>query len=138
MYKFKKTINFYDCDPAGILFFARVFEICHSAYEALISSFEMKGEYWNNENFAVPIIHTEGEYLLPLTPGDIITVEVSVSQLKESSFELHYICRNADDKVTNEVKTVHIFVDKSKWKKMPIDPEVKQNLSKHLLSSLRG
>ena len=76
--------------------------------------------------------------MLPLTPGDTITVEVSVSQLKESSFELYYICRNADEKVTNEVKTVHIFVDKNKWKKIPIDPEVKQNLSKHLSSNLRG
>ena len=132
MHKFRKTINFYDCDPAGIIFFARIFEICHSAYEDLISSFNLKSDYWNNDDYAVPIIHTEGDYLLPLKPGDIVTVEVSVSQLKESSFELHYMCRNADNKITNEVKTVHIFVEKKKWKKSPIDPEVKQNLLKHL------
>ena len=129
MYKFKKIINFYDCDPAGILFFAGIFEICHSAYEDLINSFNLQTDYWNNENFVIPIIHTEAEYLLPLKFGDIVTVEVSVSQLKESSFELYYVCRNDDDKVTNEVKTVHIFVDKKKWKKTPIDPEVKKNLS---------
>lgn len=131
MHKFKKTISFYDCDPAGILFFGRIFEICHSAYEDLIRSFNLKSDYWNSAEYAVPIIHTEGEYLLPLRPGDIITVEVLVSQLKESSFELHYICKNEDGKVTNEVRTVHIFVDRRKWKKIPIDPGVKENLSRH-------
>ena len=131
MHKFNKTISFYDCDPAGILFFGRIFEICHSAYEDLIRSFDLKSDYWHNVEYAVPIIHTEGEYLLPLRAGDIITVEVSVSQLKESSFELLYICKNDDGKVTNEVKTVHIFVDRRKWKKTPIDPEVKANLSRH-------
>jgi YbgC/YbaW family acyl-CoA thioester hydrolase len=138
MHKFKKTINFYDCDPAGIIFFSTIFEICHSAYEDLIRTFKLKTDYWNSKNYAVPIIHTEGEYLLPLKPGNIVTVEVSVSRLKESSFELKYICKNEDDKVTNEVKTVHIFVDKKQWKKTPIDPEVKNNLSKHLSDNLPG
>ena len=133
MYKFKKIINFYDCDPAGILFFARIFEICHSAYEDLIDSFKLQTDYWNNENFVIPIIHTEAEFLLPLKFGENVTVEVSVSQLKESSFELYYVCRNDDDKVTNKVKTVHIFVDKKKWKKTLIDPEVKKNLSAHCM-----
>jgi 1,4-dihydroxy-2-naphthoyl-CoA hydrolase len=131
MYKFKKKINFFDCDPAGILFYAGIFKICHAAYEDLINSFNLKTDYWNNENFVIPIIHTEAEFLLPLKPGDNVAVEVSVSQLKDSSFELYYVCRNDDDKVTNEVKTVHIFVDKKKWKKMSIDPEVKRNLSIH-------
>lgn len=132
MHKFRKTINFYDCDPAGIIFFARIFEICHSAYEDLIKSFNLKTDYWNNPDFAVPIIHTEGEYLLPLKPGDTVTVEVSVSKLKESSFELTYVCKNEESRVTNEVKTVHIFVDKRQWKKSPIESNVKNNLSKHL------
>jgi 1,4-dihydroxy-2-naphthoyl-CoA hydrolase len=132
MHKFKKAINFYDCDPAGILFFGRIFEICHAAYEDLIGSFNLKSDYWSNKNFAVPIMHTEAEYLLPLKAGDNVTVEVAVCKLKNSSFELRYTCRNEKNKVTNEVRTVHIFIDKKEWKKIPIDPEVKQNLSKHL------
>jgi 1,4-dihydroxy-2-naphthoyl-CoA hydrolase len=133
MHTYKKTINFFDCDPAGVLFFARLFDICHSAYEDFINSFELKSNYWNNEKFVVPIVHSEADYILPLKPGDKIFIEVSVSRLKESSFELKYVCRNEDGKVTNEVKTVHIFVNKREWKKFPIDPEVKNNLAKHLI-----
>lgn len=132
MHKFHSTVNFFDCDPAGVLFFAGIFEICHSAYEDFINSFALKSDYWNNEIFAVPIIHTESDYLLPLKPGDKLSIEVTVSKLKESSFELKYVCKNIAGKVTNEVKTVHIFVDKKLWKKIIIDAEVKENLLKHI------
>jgi 1,4-dihydroxy-2-naphthoyl-CoA hydrolase len=132
MHDYKKTINFFDCDPAGVIFFARLFEFCHSAYEDFINSFELNFNYWNNDRYAVPIVHTEADFFLPLKPGDKISIEVSVSKLKESSFELKYVCKNADGKVTNEVRTVHIFVDKMKWQKVPVDSGVKNNLEKHL------
>ncbi len=132
MHRFSKIINFYDCDPAGVLFFARLFEICHSAYEDLINSFKLGSNYWENDGYIVPIIHTEGEFLLPLKAGDKVIIETIVGKLKESSFELRYVLKNEAGKITNEAKTVHIFVDKMKWKKIPISPEVKGNLEKHL------
>ncbi len=113
------------------MFYGRIFEICHSAYEDLIRSFELSSNFWNNEEYAVPIIHTEGEYLLPLKPGNEVTIEVIVSRLKESSFELSYACKNIDGEITNQVKTVHIFVDRKKWKKMPIVDEVRSGLQRH-------
>ncbi len=132
MHTLKKIINFYDCDPAGILFFGRIFELCHSAYEDLIRSFNLGSDYWNNEEYVVPIIHSEGDYMLPLRPGDEVTVEIIVSKLKESSFELSYACRNPKGEITNQVKTVHIFVDKKKWKKTAIIDEVRSGLKAHL------
>jgi acyl-CoA thioesterase FadM len=56
MFVYKKKINFFDCDPAGILFYARVYELCHSAYEAMIETFNLIEDYWANENYVVPII----------------------------------------------------------------------------------
>ncbi len=135
MHKFIKRINFYDCDPAGILFFGRIFELCHSAYEDLIRSFNLKTNYWNNDEYVVPIIHSEGEYLMPLKPGDEVTIEISVSRLRDSSFELSYDCINGKGEITNQVKTVHIFVDKKKWKKTPIIDEVRSGLELHAVLS---
>lgn len=132
MHTLNGTINFFDCDPAGILFFGRVFELCHSAYEDLIKSFNLGFDYWNNDKYVVPIIHTEADYLLPLKPGEKYLIEVSVSKLKESSFELNYLCKNENGKITNEVKTVHVFVDRIKWKKSHLLPELMEGLSKHL------
>ena len=54
MFSIKKRINFYDCDPAGIFFFARVYELCHSAYEEMIQSFNLKEDYWTNDRLYCP------------------------------------------------------------------------------------
>jgi 1,4-dihydroxy-2-naphthoyl-CoA hydrolase len=90
----KTKIKFHDCDPAGILFYGRVYSLCHAAYEEMIESFKLPYDYWANENFIVPIIKSEASYHKPMKYGDEISVEVEVVQLKDSSFELEYVCKN--------------------------------------------
>ncbi|NCS89739.1 MAG: hypothetical protein AUK34_12060 [Ignavibacteria bacterium CG2_30_36_16] len=128
MFTYKKTINFYDCDPAGILFFAKIFELCHSAYESLIRSFNLKEDYWNSDEFVVPIIKSEASFHYPIKNGDEITVELFVKQLKDSSFELNYICKNTRGDLCNEVKTIHVFVRKSTWTKTKMKAEIHKGL----------
>lgn len=133
MFQYKRRINFFDCDPAGILFFGRIFQLCHEAYEAMIESFNLKDNYWMNENFVVPIIHSEAKYRKPLHAGETVEIEITVTNLKDSSFELTYVCKNNKDEVTNNVRTVHVFVNKETWKKTKIIGEVKEGLCKHLV-----
>jgi YbgC/YbaW family acyl-CoA thioester hydrolase len=129
MFTYKKKINFYDCDAAGVLFFARIYELCHSAYEAMIESFNLVEDYWNNEEYIVPIIKSEASYHKPIKYGETITVDIKVAQLKSSSFELNYECKNEKGEVTNKVRTVHVCVGKKDWKKKEMDNKVYQSLS---------
>ncbi|MCH7826939.1 MAG: acyl-CoA thioesterase [Bacteroidetes bacterium] len=133
MFQFKRRINFYDCDPAGILFYGRIYEICHEAYEAMIESFNLRESYWINENFIVPIIHSEAKYRKPLRAGETIEIEITVTILKESSFELTYLFKNSKGEITNNVRTVHVFVNKADWKKMKITDEIKEGLFNHFV-----
>src|ERR1035437_830057 len=123
-------INFFDCDPAGILFYARVFQICHSAYESMISSFSLKEDYWNNAEYVAPISYSDARYLKPIKYGETISIELTVAQLRNSSFELGYLCKNEKGEVCAEVKTIHVFVDKKTWKKKEISKEVRAGLEK--------
>ncbi|MFZ0452709.1 MAG: acyl-CoA thioesterase [Ignavibacteriaceae bacterium] len=132
MFSVKKRISFYDCDPAGILFFARVYEICHSAYEEMIQSFNFKDDYWTNENFVVPILKSEASYHKPIRYDEMITVEIAVGNLRDSSFELNYEIKNDKKDVCTKVKTVHVFVNKTSWKKTQIVEEVKKGLQNHV------
>jgi 1,4-dihydroxy-2-naphthoyl-CoA hydrolase len=132
MFSVKKRISFYDCDPAGILFFARVYEICHSAYEEMIQSIDLEEDYWTNDNFVVPILKSEASYHKPIKYGEIITIEIVVCNLRDSSFELNYEIKNEKNEVCTKVKTVHIFVDKKSWKKIGIVEEVKKGLQEHV------
>jgi YbgC/YbaW family acyl-CoA thioester hydrolase len=133
MFVVKKRINFFDCDPAGIFFFARVYELCHSAYEEMIESFKLEEDYWTNENFIVPILKSEASYHKPVKYGESVTVGISVSSLRESSFELNYELKNGNDELCTKVKTVHIFIDRKTWKKKDIAKEVRIGLEKNLI-----
>jgi YbgC/YbaW family acyl-CoA thioester hydrolase len=135
MYIHQIKINFFDCDPAGILFYAKVFYLCHSAYETMIESFSLKEDYWNNSNYVVPITSTEAKYHKPIKYGELITIELTVEQLRDSSFELGYLCKNASGEVCVKVKTIHVFVDKQTWKKREINNEVKAGLEKVISNS---
>jgi len=128
MFKQKIKINFYDCDPAGILFYANLFKFAHKTYEALIESFELEDGYFDNENFVVPIIHTEGNYFIPMKPGNEIEVSVYVSQLRNSSFELTYNFTNENSNTNAQVKTVHVFVEKDSFEKIKVPDEILKNL----------
>lgn len=131
MFTVNRRVNFFDCDPAGIIFFSRVFEFCHSAYEKLIESFELDEDYWDNAIYVVPIIHTECDYYKPLKYGDEISIEVIVSQLKTSSFELIYKLK-VNNEVCASVKTVHVFVSREDWNKMEIPTNVLIGLQRNL------
>jgi YbgC/YbaW family acyl-CoA thioester hydrolase len=132
MFIHRIKINFFDCDPEGILFYARIYQICHSAYESMISSFSLKEDYWNNEEYAVPISSSEAKFMKPIKYGEIIIIELTVTQLHTFSFELGYLCKNENGESCAKVKTVHVNVDKKTWKKKDIGKEVRAGLEKYI------
>ena len=131
MFSIKRKINFYDCDPVGILFYAKLFEVSHSVYEEMINSFKLKKDYWSNDEFVVPIIKTDGAYFKPLKPGDTISINLTVTLRKENSFELTYDWIDKSGELAAKARTVHVFVDKKRWVKIPIYDEIVKGLESH-------
>ena len=131
MFTIKRKINFYDCDPAGILFYTKLFEISHSVYEEMINSFNLKKNYWNNDEFVVPIIKTDGAYFKPLRAGETVSINLTVTLRKENSFELTYEWINKSGELAAKARTVHVFVDKNRWVKIPIYADIEKGLESH-------
>lgn len=134
-FSIKRRVNFYDCDPAGIIFFSRVFDFAHSAYEQLIQSIKKDEDYWNNDKYVVPIIKSDSTYLKPIKYGDDITINISINELRSSSFELSYEMISAESELLCSVKTVHIFVDKKSWKKIEIPENIKNEFENYLATN---
>lgn len=134
-FSIKRRVNFYDCDPAGIIFFSRVFDFAHSAYEQFIQSIIKDEDYWNNDKYVVPIIKSESTYIKPMRYGDGITINVNVSELRLSSFELSYNMVSGEGDLLCTVKTVHIFVDKKSWKKIEIPEYIKNEFENYLATN---
>lgn len=118
----KTRINFFDADAAGVMFYGKVFELCHSAFESFIASQKKYKEYFSSTEFAFPIIHTEASYFSPLIPGEEIEIEISLIEIKNSSFSLLYQIKKQSQKVAVEIKTVTVSVEKNKWQKISLPP----------------
>lgn len=131
MYSINTRINFYDCDPAGILFYANIFRKAHSAYELFLESLDLKKDYFDDDKYVLPIVHAEADYKNILVSGDLVSIEVVVTSLRESSFELTYFFVDENKNIKATVKTVHVSVEKESFEKTMLNKELKTKLALH-------
>ena len=100
-------IRWGDCDPAGIIFYPRYFEIFDAATAALferalgITKFEMFKAY---EFAGWPLVRTHARFLKPTRFGDDVVIETSV-KFGRSSFDIEHrltlkgeLCVEAEEK----------------------------------------
>ncbi len=110
-------IPFHLADPAGILFFGNAFTLFHQAYEAWIVEYlSTWNEWFKNDQWVVPIRSAEANYHTPLFAGNLCNIEIEVTSIGTSSFQL----KTVFDKTSCIIKTSHVFCDKKTQKKMEI------------------
>lgn len=117
-------IYFYDADPAGIIFYASLFKYVHAAYEDFMRSLHTQRDFFFDKEYVLPIMHAEADYVKPIKVGDELRVDVVVSSLRESSFELSYKFYKADNQFTAIAKTVHVCVLKDEFKKIALPEDI--------------
>jgi 1,4-dihydroxy-2-naphthoyl-CoA hydrolase len=91
------TIQFRDTDAAGVVYFASIISICHTAYEASLirSGIDLK-LFVNNPEFAVPISHVSADFFRPLFCGDRITIQLATASINSCKFEIKYQILSTD------------------------------------------
>ena len=129
MFSIEKYISFSDCDPAGIMFFSRAFEIAHTAYEKFMHANDL-GDYFGKRDVIIPLVHAEADYRKPLKPGDIVVAMVKLGEIKENSFRLTYNIYTTGNEIAIKVKTVHATVLKDGFKKCPVPEDLQKALIK--------
>jgi 4-hydroxybenzoyl-CoA thioesterase len=128
-------VDFGDCDPAGIVFYAnyfRWFDRCTNAlFEAAgLPVSRMFKEY---SIAGVPIVDTHARFFFPSRYGDQIEAESTIVEWKTSSFVIrHHFYR--DGKLLLEGLETRVWAafdgsDSNRLKGMPIPEEVKRRLS---------
>lgn len=79
------------CDPAGIVFNPRFFEMFdHSTAALLEAALGMKKRDWRERFGAVgiPMVASGARFLAPCRFGDVVTIESTVTRIGRSSFEI--------------------------------------------------
>lgn len=82
-----------DCDPAGIVYYPRYFEMFDASTTALferalgMTKFEFLKA---NDSLGYPMVDTRARFLLPTRYGDDVVIETVISEIKRSSFDVQH------------------------------------------------
>lgn len=102
------------CDPAGIVYFPRFFDMFHEAMETWFSAC-LKAPYEDvivRRRIGFPSVHTEADFQKPTAFGEWITVELALQHLGGSSMRLGYRILGEDgDDVRGTGATVCAVMD---------------------------
>jgi len=124
----KVRIEWGDCDPAGIIFYPRYFEIFDASTAMLFERATglTKLKQLKKLDFSgYPLVHTRARFLKPTRFGDDVTVESTIT-FGRSSFEVeHKLSLNGETCVECSEKRVWVVRDANgKLKPHPVPQAV--------------
>jgi 4-hydroxybenzoyl-CoA thioesterase len=129
-------IEWGDCDPAGIIFYGRYFDIFDVSTTMLVErALGMKKiEYLKAYDFVGhPLVATRGRFLRPTRFGDEVAIETAVVACGRSSFKLEHRL-SLDGALSVEGFETRVWVgldptDPTRMKSQPIPAEVVAKLT---------
>ncbi len=127
------TVNFGDTDPAGLVYFPNIFHYCHIAMERFfeevcgVSYSKLTGE----KQLGFPTAKIDAEFTIPLRYGDVIDIEITVSEIGNKSLSLSYKVKNREGVVCAEVSQVVVAMDLGRHSSIAIPDSIRQSLSAH-------
>ncbi len=80
-----------DCDPAGIVYYPRYFEMFDTSTTALfehalgMTKFQFLKAY---DSLGYPMVDTRARFVLPTRYGDDVVIETTITEVKRSSFSV--------------------------------------------------
>ena len=125
MYKYQTVIRLHHTDAAGVIYFANLFVLAHVCYEAFFEQHTSIGSILEQDELLVPIVHADADYLMPLRVSDKISIEMAVTKIGKSSFELGFTFSNESSQITAKVKTIHVVIAKDTRKPVAIPQFIK-------------
>ncbi len=121
-----------DCDPAGIVYYPRFFEMFDSCTNALFESVGLKKqEVLKKYGLAgIPMVETSARFFVPSSFGDTVTVESTILEWGNSNFRVrHKLFRGdvlAAEGLEKRVWTVRAKDGSNKLTSETIPQEVKE------------
>lgn len=130
-------IEFGDCDPADIVFFAnyfRWFDDCTTAL-FLAAGLPVRNLFKSYGVMGIPIVDARARFITPSTHGDELEVESRITELRKSSFVItHRFFRKGE--LTLEGQETRVWAaahptESNRMKAVPLPKEVIEKLSQN-------
>lgn len=125
------TVEWGDCDPAGIVFFPNYLRYFDAATNTLFLSALGLNKYEMIQKFGIvgiPLVDVGARFFIPSVFGEVVTVESTVAELGRSSFRVQHRLLKGDA-VAVEGFEVRVWTGRDpdnpeKLRSRPIPPEV--------------
>lgn len=132
MFEARVTVEWGDCDPAGIVFYPNFFRWMDGAFQQLLRGRGLNQDRLR-ERFGVvtPLVDVGAQFRSPARPGDALAVAVNVVEWHRSRFRLTYGMSVGDRPVAEgfEVRAWAAPSEGGGLRGMPIDPAFRDLLA---------
>ncbi len=124
-------IEWGDCDPAGIVYYPRYFEMFDSSTTYLFERATGLNKYdlFQTYKFAgYPMLETKANFMIPNRFGEDVVIETTVAEFRRSSFDVRHRLLKGD-KLSVEGFETRVWVvrdpnDATKLRSHPVPAEV--------------
>jgi 4-hydroxybenzoyl-CoA thioesterase len=127
-------VRFQHCDPAGIVFYPRYYEMFHQVIEDWFANGLKKShpELIRNK-IGIPLVHANCDFLGSAHIGDIVTFSLVLKKIGRSSFTAE---------ISGEVENIKILVAElviafvsleSEMKSIPIPEDLRELMSNYMV-----
>jgi 4-hydroxybenzoyl-CoA thioesterase len=127
------TVEWGDCDPAGIVYYPSYFRWCDQASHRLLAAagatHNTRGGQWTE---GTPLVAAECSFKRASQPGEKLLVESHVSRFGRSSFTITHVFRDTSGQVAAQGTETRIWAKKEgdarSLKAVPLPEDVKKRL----------
>jgi 4-hydroxybenzoyl-CoA thioesterase len=125
-----KVVRFAHCDPAGIVYYPRYFELLHEAKEDwLRDAVGVPLGALIDGGHGLPMVRLETDFLAPSRLGETLDIDVDVARVGGASLHLHYeVACGGEQRLRAKTVVVHIRLDSGR--PVPFDDALRARLAR--------
>jgi 4-hydroxybenzoyl-CoA thioesterase len=120
-YRSEVRVRFADCDPAGIVFYPRYFEMFNGLVEDWFRS-ELQASFTEivtKRGWGLPTVHLEANFVAPSRFDETLFATLTVNSLGTSSMGLDIVLRGSDKEDRVRGKVVLVLIDRAAHRAIP-------------------
>jgi 1,4-dihydroxy-2-naphthoyl-CoA hydrolase len=132
MSEFTKKVYLADTDAAGRIFYSRLLEILHEAYEEFLEEIGFSlSSILKANTLSLPITHVEIDFYSPISLGSTLKIKLKTHEIRQHSFCINYLIDSSDKNHVAWALTVHTAISNQSGEKIALPDDFKHQLENH-------
>jgi len=129
-----QLIRFSHCDPAGIVYFPRFFDLAHATMEDWFASGvnHPLPDLIRDRHIGTPTVSIQCDFALPLRMGDTLRFELRVSKLGNAAIHLAYSGKK-DGVEHLKIRQTIVFTALDAGRAVPIPEDLRPRIEEYLV-----